>query len=39
MTYNQNAELTAAHQTKEIELRQYEERDQDLSLDLQNIAT
>ena len=46
MTYNQNAELiqqntklTVAHQMKAIELRQYQERDQDLALVLQNIAT
>ena len=35
----QNAELTTAHQTKAIELKQYQEKNQDLSLVLQNIAT
>ena len=34
----QNAELTAGFQTKAEDLRQYEEREQDLSQVLQNIA-
>ena len=35
----QNAELTVAYQTRDIELRQYKEKEQDLALVLRNIAT